>query len=63
MLCAFESKLTSLMQISGDDFLLLTRYERHKRNLEESDVTPAQTKRKRDTKTQSATKEIKHQKK
>lgn len=51
------------MQISGDDFFHLTHYERHKRNLEESNVTPAQIKRKKDAKTQSATKEIKHQKK
>lgn len=36
------------MQISSDDFLLLAHYERHKRNLEESNVTPAQVKRKKD---------------
>lgn len=35
------------MQISDDDFLLLTHYERHKRNLEESNVTPAQKKEKK----------------
>ena len=51
------------MQISSDDSLFLTHYERHKRNLEESDVTPAQIKTKKDAKAQSVTKEIKHQKK